>query len=246
MFLPDLRLRVRQAEWMDRPDVDARDLRRSLRFIRLINSALRYTRATIAHLERFSRTWPRERTIRLIDFATGSADVPRAILRWADARKFPVEIVGIDLHPLTAQIAREGGARERGARDSRLSIVRADAMNVPFENESFDYALTAMFLHHLDDDQIVAVLREMDRVARRGIVAADLLRTRRAYAWISLFTLAANPIVRHDARVSVAQALTRDEVLLLRNRAGLGYANYFHHFAHRFVLTGEKPAPPSV
>ena len=63
-----------------------------------------------------------------------------------------------------------------------------------------------MFLHHLDDDAAAAVLREMDRVARRGIVAADLLRHRRAYAWVTLFTLLSGPMVKHDARASVALA----------------------------------------
>ena len=220
---------------MDRPDVDPHDLRRSLRFIRIVNSLLRYTRATIAHLERFSRTWERDQVIRLIDFATGSADIPRAILRWADARGFRMEITGIDLHPLTARIAEEGGSP-----DPRLRIVRADAMNVPFADASFDYALTAMFLHHLDDEQVVRVLREMDRVAARGMIAADLLRNRRAYAWIQLLTLGSNPMVRHDARVSVAQAFNRAEVLQLRERAGLTYTKFTRHFAHRFVLAGEK------
>ena len=220
---------------MDRPDVDPHDLRCSLRFIRIVNSLLRYTRATIAHLERFSRTWERDQAIRLIDFATGSADIPRAILRWADARGFRMEITGIDLHPLTARIAEEGGSP-----DPRLRIVRADAMNVPFADASFDYALTAMFLHHLDDEQVVRVLREMDRVAARGMIAADLLRNRRAYAWIQLLTLGSNPMVRHDARVSVAQAFNRAEVLQLRERAGLTYTKFTRHFAHRFVLAGEK------
>jgi len=220
---------------MDRPDVDPHDLRRSLRFIRIVNSLLRYTRATIAHLERFSRTWERDQVIRLIDFATGSADIPRAILRWGDARGFRMEIIGIDLHPLTARIAEEGGSP-----DPRLRIVRADAMNVPFADASFDYALTAMFLHHLDDEQVVRVLREMDRVAARGMIAADLLRNRRAYAWIQLLTLGSNPMVRHDARVSVAQAFNRAEVLQLRERAGLTYTKFTRHFAHRFVLAGEK------
>jgi len=235
LFLPDVRTRRREPEWMDRPDVDPHDLRRSLRFIRIVNSLLRYTRATIAHLERFSRTWERDQAIRLIDFATGSADIPRAILRWADARGFQMEIIGIDLHPLTARIAEEGGSP-----DPRLRIVRADAMNVPFADASFDYALTAMFLHHLDDEQVVRVLREMDRVAARGMIAADLLRNRRAYAWIQLLTLGSNPMVRHDARVSVAQAFNRAEVLQLRERAGLTYTKFTRHFAHRFVLAGEK------
>ena len=97
-----------------------------------------------------------------------------------------------------------------------------------------------MFLHHLDDASAAAALREMARVSRRGVIAADLLRHRRAYAWITLFTLFASDMVRHDARASVAQAFTWDEVLALRERAGLTFAKYHRHFGHRFVLAGER------
>lgn len=238
IVFPDLSTRRREAEWMDGPSVDPAVLRESLRFIRRVNSWLRYTRATILHLERFSTRWRRDQTIRLIDFATGSADVPLAILEWADRRHWRVEIVGIDLHPTTSQIARETAASCRS--DNRLTIVQADAMNAPFADGAFDYSLSSMFLHHLDESETVRVLREMDRVASRGIIAADLVRSRRAYAWLSLFTLMSNPMVRHDARVSVAQAFARDEVIALRDQAGVGYAQYHKHFGHRFVLAGEK------
>jgi ubiquinone/menaquinone biosynthesis C-methylase UbiE len=239
---PDLSTRRREAEWMDEAGADPSTLRDSLRFIRRINALLRYTRATISHLERFARTWKSNETIRLIDFATGSADVPLAILRWADRNNRRIEIVGIDLHPLTSHIARQEAATEAASvrSDNRLTIMQADAMNAPFDDRSFDYALTSMFLHHLDENEVVRVLREMDRVARRGIIVADLVRRRRAYAWISLFTLLSNEMVRHDARVSVAQAFARDEVLAMRDRAGIGYAEYHSHFGHRFVLAGEK------
>ena len=83
-------------------------------------------------------------------------------------------------------------------------------------------------------------LREMARVSRRGIIAADLLRHRRAYAWISLITLGARPIVRHHARASVAQAFTKAEVLRVRDEAGVGFAQYYRHFGHRFALAGER------
>jgi hypothetical protein len=97
-----------------------------------------------------------------------------------------------------------------------------------------------MFLHHLDEDGIASVLKSMDRLARRGIIAADLLRHRRAYIWIKLFTLFSSRMIRHDASVSVAQALTDPEVLALRDRAGVSYAALHRHFGHRFVLAGEK------
>ncbi len=87
---------------------------------------------------------------------------------------------------------------------------------------------------------MVRVLCELDRVASRGLIVADLLRRRRAYGWITLLTAFSHPIIRHDARASVAQAMRRDEVISLRDRAGLSYLNYAAHRAHRFCLAGEK------
>ena len=219
---------------MDAPDADPVLLEKSLRFIRRINRLLRYTRATLSHLKRFSRRWKRGETIRILDVATGSADIPRAILDWAGRHGFDVRVVGIDLHAAT--ITRAASEESNPS----LRMVRADATALPFADGSFDYAITNMFLHHLDEAQVVTVLREMDRVSRRGILAADLIRNRRAYAWIVLLTLGANPMVKHDARVSVAQAFTKEEVLQLRDRAGVCYTSFHRHLAHRFVLAGEK------
>jgi hypothetical protein len=233
-MIPDFTHRSRQAEWMDEPDADPRLVAKSLRYIRVINRLFRYTRATISHLERFSRRWNPGERITMLDLATGSADIPRAILRWASARGFDLRVVGLDRHPT---ISREALG---GDHDPRLTIVRGDALELPFTDRSFDYVLTNMFTHHLDDDVVVGLLREMDRVARRGILVADLERDPWAYRFISLFTLFANPMVRNDARVSVAQAFTRDEVLAIRDRAGVVYADYHPHFAYRFVLAGEK------
>jgi len=231
----DLRQRRREPEWMDAPDVDARLLDDSLRFIRRVNSLLGYTRATISHLERFSRGWKRGERVTMIDFATGSADVPLAIVAWARRRGFDVRVVGLDLHETTCELARAATRDEPW-----ITIVRGDALDPPFDAGSLDYALSSMFLHHLSDDEAVRVLAAMSRVARRGIVAADLLRHRRAYAWISLLTLRSNPMVRHDARVSVAQAFSKAEALQLRDRAGVEFAQFHRHFGHRFVLAGQK------
>src|SRR6185436_20097321 len=89
--------RRREPEWLDSPQADPRVLADSLRFIRRINAALGYTRATLEHLDRFSRDWKPGERIRIIDFATGSADVPLAVVKWGRERGFEVEVVGIDL-----------------------------------------------------------------------------------------------------------------------------------------------------
>jgi ubiquinone/menaquinone biosynthesis C-methylase UbiE len=226
--------RQREPEWMDEPGADPELIRKSLRFIRRVNALLGYTRATLQHLERFSQRWKPGERIEMIDFATGSADIPRAILRWADAKGFDVRIVGVDLHAATAQTAAEE------TNDPRLRIVRGNVLDMPFEDNSFDYALTAMFLHHLDDDDVTRVMATMGRLSRRGVIIADLIRGQRALAWIKLFTLFSNRMVKHDASVSVKQAFSKEEILALRDRAGIGFAEYYKHFGHRFVLAGEK------
>jgi len=219
---------------MDEESVDPDDLRHSLAFIRRINVSLGYTRSILWHFDRFSRSWRAGERIDILDLATGSADIPRAILTWAGARGFDLHIVAVDRHPVTARAAAAGGE------DARLRIVQADVFNLPFDAGSFDYVMTAMFLHHLDTPEIVRVLKTMDRLARRGILAADLLRHRRAYLWIRLLTLFSTPMIKHDAAVSVAQALSKKEVMEIRGRAGVLYAAYHRHFGHRFVLAGSK------
>jgi ubiquinone/menaquinone biosynthesis C-methylase UbiE len=219
---------------MDDDDVDPRELDRALRYIKLINRLFGYTRSIIHHLKRFSRNWKPNQRIDIIDLATGSADIPRAILDWATKNNFNIHIVAVDRHPITTRTAAAQ------SNDPRLTIIQADVFQLPFADHSFDYGLTALFLHHLDEDQIVTVLKSMDRLTRRGIIAADLLRHRRAYLWIKLFTSLSSKMIQHDATVSVAQALTAPEVLALRDRANLPYTDLHRHFGHRFVLAGEK------
>ena len=220
-------------EEMDAADVDAAALRRALLFIRRVNAALGYTRATLRHLDRLAVAVPTDRPLRVLDVATGSADVPTAILKWAEQQRREVEVVGLDLHARTLAIAAEQAG-------DRLWLVRGNALALPFADGAFDIAMTSMFLHHLPTDVAVAALREMDRVARVGVIAADLVRSRRAYAWITLFTLTSPPMIRHDARVSVKQAFTLTEAEAICRAAGLGDAVVHKHFGHRFVIAGAK------
>jgi 2-polyprenyl-3-methyl-5-hydroxy-6-metoxy-1,4-benzoquinol methylase len=232
MFLES---RQREAEWLDEPGADPVALHKSLAFIRRVNRALGYTRVILDHLDRFSAKWKPGEKIRIVDVGTGSADIPLAILKWAGRRGFDVQVVGVDLH---ANIVREAAA---AANDPRLSIVRGDALDLPFNDESFDYALSSMFLHHLDDGDARQAMSELGRVSRRGVIISDLLRKKHAYAFIWLMTIFSIPMVRHDARVSVAQAFNTSEILALRDAAGLSFAKYFSHMRHRLVLAGEKP-----
>jgi ubiquinone/menaquinone biosynthesis C-methylase UbiE len=229
-----LHARQREEEWMDAPDVDPEQLARSLRFIQRINRLLGYTRLTLHYLKRFTRNRNATQPLTILDVATGSGDIPRAIFAWADRRRIDVRITAVDVHAKTIRLARRETAN--------LRAIQADARILPFADKSFDYVHCAMFLHHLSETDAIKVVQEMNRLARRGIILTDLLRSPRAYAWITLFTLFANPMVVHDARVSVAQAFTEPEILAICRAAGLNEITYHRHFGHRFVIAGERPS----
>jgi ubiquinone/menaquinone biosynthesis C-methylase UbiE len=118
--------------------------------------------------------------------------------------------------------------------------VSADALRLPFDDRSVDVVTSTLFLHHLSDADAIRAMREMKRVARLGMVVADLLRGRRAYFWISLLTLRASSIIRHDARASVAQAFTLPEIERLARQADLDPISLFRTFGHRFLLCWKR------
>ncbi len=233
--MPQTIHRTLTPERMDRDDVPVDQLRRSLAFIRGVNRCLGGTRAVLCHLKRFSRVWSADQRIHILDIATGSADIPLAIVRWGRRAGHDMHVTALDRHESTLALAAE---HVRG--EDRIRLVRADALSPPFEPRSFDYVVSSMFLHHLDNDQVVQMLRTMDRLAARGVVWNDLTRAGRAYWWCRLLTLPSSAIVKHDGPVSVLAGFRRREVLAVANRLGLHHLRFRRHFAHRFTLAGQR------
>ena len=215
-YAPPMRERAvhLEPEAMDAAAADPAELRRALLFIRRVNKLLRYNAATAKAVGKLGGD-------SVLDVCCGSADF--------DAKGF--RYVGLDFHATTLAVAREWRPD--------ATLVRGDALRLPFADGSFDVAVCQLALHHFDTAAAATVLREMDRVSRRGWVVADLLRRRRALAWITLFSLFSNKMVKHDARTSVRQGWRRPEVEDLCKAAGVR-ATYRPMFGHRFTLVGRK------
>ncbi|MHC5023194.1 MAG: methyltransferase domain-containing protein [Planctomycetota bacterium] len=223
-------------EMMDEPDADPAALAVSLAFIRRVNRRLGGTGAAVGHLRQWSRSWPTGETIRILDVGTGSADIPAAIADWASRAGHRVHVTAVDRHPTTLALAREF----LGPRDD-IELVEADAQRLTdrFEAAAFDYAHAGMFLHHLSDIEVMTVLREMQRLSRRGLIWNDLVRGLVGRVGVRLLTWRAPAMVRHDARVSVDAGFTRREARELASRVGLPNVRVRGHLLHRFTLTSQ-------
>ena len=231
------KMRSQTPERMDTEFIAPEELAEILKGLETINKWLGGVRATLWHLKRFSRFWRPGQTIRIIDWGTGGADIPRAIVRWARKRGFHVEILGMDNNPAVLAYAKEASKEY-----PEIRLTAGDLNRLPPFHEPFDYAISSLCLHHLTDEGIVDLLKKSDRFTQRGIIMNDLKRSARAWAWIwALSRLGrAHPIVQNDGPLSVRRAFTSGELRDFARQAGIKYAKVRTHFGYRLTLAGEK------
>lgn len=230
--------RATGAERMDEPGQDAGELARALADLRRVNRWLGGTRVIRHHLARLIARHPRPR-YRILDVATGSGDVPLAIVRWARRRGIEVEVVGSDNHPVTLELARAHTAGEPA-----VATELADALRLPYGHGAFHFALCSTALHHFDRQaDAVQVLREIDRVSSLGWIVADLARSRPALLGARLLAATVwrtHPVTRHDGPLSVRRSYTAAELRALADEAGFREAGVHSHFPFRIALVAEK------
>lgn len=192
-----------QSELLDAPDVDPEVVTRSLRDVACSNTLFGGRSAAIRELRDVLRELPHRAS--LLDVGTGLGDIPSRAREVADEN-------GIDLHTFGLDNAEELARASRPAVDF---AVCGDALHLPFANRSVDVVMCSQVLHHFSRPDAVALLREMDRVARVRVIVSDLRRSRIAAAglWLASFPLRFHAVSRHDGVVSVMRGFTPDELL---------------------------------
>jgi ubiquinone/menaquinone biosynthesis C-methylase UbiE len=231
-------------ELLDDPRADAGAVRDELRDIALLNALFGGTRAVVRELEPFFARWKangpsgKGETWTLLDVGTGLGDIPRAAARAARRHGITLRLVGIEVNRAAARLAR--GAS--GA--ASLAVVLADGGALPLGPRSVDVVVASQVLHHLPREIGVRWIAALDRVARRGVIVADLRRSRVAMAgvWAASLGLGMSGVTRRDAVVSLKRGYTKQELdELLRQSGVTAVARYRPGF--RIVAAWAPDAP---
>jgi SAM-dependent methyltransferase len=229
--LPLRPARAHEEERMDLPDQDPTLVAECLDDLRRLNRWSGGVLLTISALGRLTRDFAPDAGLEIVDLATGGGDFPRAMAAWARQRGLRTRVLATDLNPQILNLA---------ARDapSGVEFAVADARRLPFDDGAFDVATCSLLLHHLEPDDAVLMLKEMRRVARRGVIVNDLLRSWVGYLGAHLVTrvMSKNPLFRHDAPLSVRRAYTRGEMATLAARAGLIPARFLGIPGYRVAM----------
>jgi 2-polyprenyl-3-methyl-5-hydroxy-6-metoxy-1,4-benzoquinol methylase len=225
-------------EMMDLPCADLQQLSRTLEDLAWINRRLGGTQLVRSHLASLLTNLPPP--IRILDVATGYADVPRDIVSWARGRGLAIEIEAIDSHEQILELARKASRAY-----PEIRIRRENALDLPDPDGRYDVVLASLILHHTEGVAQVRLLRELYRVARYAVVVNDLLRGRWPYlvTWVSLRLVSRSRVIHHDGPVSVRRGFLPEELLALAREAGWAQARVSRHPFFRLALIGEKRQP---
>ena len=89
-----------------------------------------------------------------------------------------ITVKGIDI---------SGYAITHGIQEMRPHMQAADCKDLPFEDKSFDVAISINTIHNLDRDNCAKALQELERVAHRAFLTVDAYRNdeekERMYQW---------------------------------------------------------------
>ena len=195
--------RKRGVEILDSPDVDPGIITRSLADVARANALFGGISSALGEVKEALKEVPRDAT--LLDVGTGLGDIPCRAREEARRNGIELTTIGLDSALVLASA-------------SQCSIdfaVCADALHLPFADNSIDIVMCSQVLHHFAGKQASDLLREMDRVARVRVIVSDLRRSWIAAAglWLVSFPLRFHAVSRHDGVVSVMRGFTPKELV---------------------------------
>ena len=221
--------RVRRDEQMDDPRLDPAVYENVLGDLARVNRWTLAARPTLGFLRRAAAGMP---AFRLLDVGFGHGDMLRRIARWARRRNVAVDLIGVDLNPASAAVARAATPTAWP-----IEYRTGDYRDVA---GPLDFVISSLVAHHMTDAELDGFVRFMEARAERGWLVNDLHRHLFAYWGFPLLArlIGAHRIVREDGQLSIARSFRPAEWRAILAAAGVadGVARIVRFFPFRLCV----------
>ncbi|MGI9212742.1 MAG: methyltransferase domain-containing protein [Methylococcaceae bacterium] len=231
-----MKTRLLQAEDMDDPTLPPAELIEALTGLARLNR-ISFSASALWHVLEHAylgccATHQNRPPWTVMDLATGGGDLPIRLAEWARRKAYPWQILGADINP----IALDRAAHQAAAQGVNVEWLRLDVTRDPLPD--CDWAISSLFLHHLDESTVVSVLSRMAQAARVGVLIDDLERTNlnRGLVCLGAHLLSRSAVVHQDSDRSLLAAFTLPEITALAHQAGLHPVQIASRFPARFQL----------
>jgi SAM-dependent methyltransferase len=224
--------RVNTPEILDSDACSPEDVQTSLRDLGRINRWFGGVATTQALIEQVAQTTGL-RHFSVLEVAAGTGDVPQIVSQRLSRRGITLNATLLDR--AWSHLPKRGGA------------IVADALALPFNDNSFDLVSCNLFAHHLEPAPLARFAGEAVRVSRRAFLINDLVRHPLHLALVYAgFPLMRSAISRVDGVASVRRAYVPDEMrqILSSSTEPAMRVDISRHFLFRMGAIVWKTFPP--
>lgn len=200
-------------EALDTPELDQETARATLADIATANLLFGGQSAVAWGVDRLLDGQPLPPKLRVLDVGAGLGDVLVHLQHRLEREGVLVDPLALDWHRTATTLSHARG----------LPSIAADALTLPIADKSVDIVIASQLLHHFSREAGRDLVRELDRVARLGVVVADIRRTFVAAwgIWIAAVMLGFHRVSRRDGVLSVRRGFTVPELVSLTEEAGI-------------------------
>jgi SAM-dependent methyltransferase len=231
----EMKHRAVEPELMDDLSVGGHELREALQKLRVLNRIFAAAAPTLYGVKRLWREADKPRRLTILDIGSGSGDVNRHLLRWADANRIDLKITLIDI---TEEACAE--ARLYFHNEPRVQVVRQDLFSLP--EACADMVTATQFVHHFASDELPGVVKSMLKASQLGVVVNDIHRHLIPWAavWLVARMISNNRYIVHDGPLSVAKGFRAADWNHLREVLGVSSMFYAWRALFRYVVVIRK------
>lgn len=221
--------RVVIPELLDTDDGSPQEVADSLDDLRWVNRWFGGVATTCSMIHRVSQQTGKQQ-LSYVEVAAGSGDTPVATRERMAQSGIHLDVTLLD----RAKTHLNHGNR---------SVV-ANALALPFADNSYDLVGCGLFAHHLSPAEIVQFVSDGLRVCRVAVLINDLVRDpvhlALAYAARALYR---SRLSRHDGPVSVRRAYTMHEMRELLQKTSAAKVEVKRHYMYRMAAIAWKANP---
>lgn len=230
-----LQHRAKALEFMDDFSAGGSELREALQHLRVLNRIFSAAAPTLYGVRRLWTEVNKPKSFSIIDIGSGSGDVNRHLLRWADVNKIDLRITLVDISEEACEEARLFFQNE-----PRVKVMRGNLFTLP--EAGADVITGTQFVHHFSEVELPNVVESMLKASRFGIVINDIHRHWIPWVavWLTARMISKNRYILNDAPLSVAKGFRSTDWMDLRKVLGVSEMYHAWRPLFRYVVVIRK------
>lgn len=230
----DTTYRSNAKELMDDFSMKGELLRDTLDKLGKINKWLGGNQITLDGLRHLLKEQSKDKTYTIVDLGCGQGDILRLIADYGRKQHYSFNLIGVDANQDAIDYAVE---LSEGY--DEISFKKLDVFSEEFQSLDYDIVLSTLFLHHLNQDEILSFLKMLNSKAKLGIVINDLHRNKTAYGLFKLLSLViSNPMIAQDGLISILRGFKRNELETISGQLKLTSQIYWKWaFRFQWIIT---------